>query len=63
MIKVEYLDKRICDIENDCNNKETFRQFIRTSEDQFGMDNADLDSMSDEQLDQYVEFLDYLWDK
>jgi hypothetical protein len=58
----EHLDKRICDVEGSA-NEETFREFIRASEEEFGMDPRDLDSMTDEQLGEYLHFLDYLWTK
>lgn len=63
MFKVEGLDKRICDIEKDCDNDQTLREYIRESEEAFGMDCARLDSMTDEELNEYIDFLDYLWEK
>jgi hypothetical protein len=56
------LDKRICDTEGSA-NEETFREFIRNSEDEFGMEHEDIDSFSDEKLNEYLGFLDYLWTK
>lgn len=44
-------------------NPETPRQFIRNSEAEFGLEPADIDSMSEEELNGYIEHLDYLWDK
>jgi hypothetical protein len=58
----ENLDKRICDVEGSA-NEETFRTFIMDSEEEFGMEPRDLDSMTDEELHEYLEFLDYLWTK
>jgi hypothetical protein len=58
----ENLDKRICDVEGSA-NEETFRDFIRNSEEEFGMEPRDLDVMTDEELHKYLEFLDYLWTK
>jgi hypothetical protein len=63
MIKIEDLDKRICDVEKDTTNTQTYREFIIGSENEFGMENQDLDNMSNEELDKYMEFLDYLWYK
>lgn len=56
------LDKRICDTEGST-NEETFREFIRNSEDEFGMKHEDIDNFDDEKLNEYLEFLDYLWTK
>jgi hypothetical protein len=58
----ENLDKRICDSEGSA-NEETFRTFIMDSEEEFGMEPRDLDSMTDEELHDYLGFLDYLWTK
>lgn len=57
------LDKRICDVVEGASNTETYREFIRNSEENFEMDKADIDSMDDKSLNDYVEFLDYLWSK
>jgi hypothetical protein len=58
----ESLDKRICDVEGSA-NEETFREYIRNSEDEFGMEHEDIDNFDDEKLNEYLEFLDYLWTK
>ncbi len=63
MIKVSDLDKRICDVEPDCINDETYRHFITTSEEDFCMDHADIDHMTDDELNKYIEFIDFLWTK
>ncbi len=44
-------------------NNETPRKFIRESEFQFGMEPADIDSMTEDELNGYIEHLDYLWEK
>lgn len=62
MIRVEDLDKRICDME-DCENEQTYREFIRESEEEFGIEHANLDFMEDFELDDYFDFLDELWNK
>jgi hypothetical protein len=59
----EMLDKRICDVEEQASNPDTYRQFIRNSEVEFGLHKKDLDSMSNKDLDGYLNFLDHLWDK
>lgn len=62
MLSKSNLDKRICDCE-DCKNTQTYREFIRESEKAFVMGNANIDGMSDKELNGYIEFLDSLWDK
>lgn len=62
MYKHSDLDKRICDLE-EANNTETLRNFIRTSEEWFEMNQVDIDSLSEEDLNKYINFLDYLWEK
>lgn len=62
MISKSDLDKRICDCE-ECNNTETYREFITSSEEEMGIDPADIDNMTDEELNKYFEFIDYLWEK
>lgn len=59
----ENLDNRICDCENDANNTFTYREFIRFTEKDFGLQEIDLDNMNEEELQQYLEFLDELYDK
>lgn len=59
----EYLDKRICDVEEGATNTETFREFIVNTEQEFDLMTKDLDGMNDKQLNEYLEFLDYIWDK
>lgn len=58
----EILDERICDIEGG-RNTQTYREFIRESEEEFGLEYRDLESMTDKELNDYVEYLDYLWTK
>ena len=59
----ESLDKRICDIEEETGNIQTYREFIKESEEAFGLEFLDLDSMSEEELWNYLNFLDELWCK
>jgi hypothetical protein len=58
----EHLDKRICDVEGSA-NEETFREFIQNTEKEFDLIPKDLDDMRDEHLNEYLDFLDYLWTK
>jgi len=48
---------------NDVQNDETFREFIRSSEEAFGMTPRNLESLTDEELNSYSDFLDELWNK
>ncbi|EKY24052.1 hypothetical protein [Clostridium celatum] len=61
MIK-ESLDKRICDCEN-ASNTQTYREFIRQSEEEFEIEYSNLDLMSEEELENYLHFMDELWNK
>jgi hypothetical protein len=63
MIRKDELDKRICDIEEETTNTQTYREFIQQSENEFGMEPQNLDSMTQEELNKYLNFLDYLWTK
>jgi hypothetical protein len=45
------------------NEEESFLDFIRTSEYQFGLEEADVFAMSMNQLNVYIDDLCYLWDK
>jgi hypothetical protein len=62
MISKQNLDKRICDIEGG-DNTQTYREFIRESEYEFGLEEKYIDTMEESELIKYFEFLDYLWDK
>jgi hypothetical protein len=46
-----------------CNERETFLDFIRDSEKEFGLPEKDVYSMSLGQLNTYIDDLSYLWDK
>lgn len=63
MYKHSDLDKRICDLEEGATNTETLREFIKRSEKYFDMVPKNLDSINEERLNEYIDFLDYLWDK
>lgn len=62
MIAKSHLDKRICDIEGG-DNTQTYREFIRQSEEEFGMANEPIDLYPDDEINMYIEELDYLWTK
>lgn len=59
----EQLDTPICELEEGTSNTETLREFIRNSEKEFGMFPMDLEKIDEDELNQYIEFLDYLWEK
>ena len=58
MIIKAVIDDKIC-----TNNKQTYREFIRESEIEFGMKAEPIDSFNNKEFNDYVEFLDYLWTK
>ncbi|MFR5366074.1 hypothetical protein [Intestinibacter bartlettii] len=51
------LDKKIKDYEIEANHDLTFRQWIEMLEDEFEIEHRDLDSMTDDELDNYDTFL------
>lgn len=59
----DLLDKRICDVEADASNTETYREFIHNSEKEFGLPETELDIALDSDIDKYFKFLSGLWDK
>ena len=63
MLLKENLDKRICDCEPGADNTLTYREFIRVSEEELEMEKANLDSMPEEELKDYLNFIDYLYEK
>lgn len=63
MLKKEYLDERICDGTEGSTNTQTWREFIKESETTFEMEEKNLEELTDDELDEYINFLDYLWEK
>lgn len=60
------LDKRICDVEPDATNTETYREFLINSYRHFYGDNVlipNFDQMSEEELDCRINEMDLLWEK
>ena len=49
--------------ENGGDNTQTFREFIVESEKEFGFNNESIDMFTDEGLNKYIYFLDYLYEK
>ncbi len=65
-MRKEDLDKRICDVEPDATNTETYREFIINSIYHFCGEKAfipDFDKMYEEELNNIIEDFDYLWTK
>lgn len=62
MILKENLDKRICDCE-EVENTQTYRDFIREAEEQFNIAPSPIDEMEEDELQNYFEHMDYLWEK
>ena len=62
LYKVSDLDKRICDVEGG-SNTETYRDFIRNSEKEFGLHLGNIDKCSDETITALINWLDDLWSK
>lgn len=61
--KVANLDKRFCDMFEESHEEETVREFIIGSEKVLKLGYADLCSMTDDELTEYVNHLEYLWAK
>jgi hypothetical protein len=59
----ELLDTPFSKFIEGATNPETPREFIRSSEKEFEMRRADIDNMSEDELNGYIEHLDYLWTK
>jgi hypothetical protein len=53
-LKSSYLDQY-------CNDKETYRDFIRNSEKDLHIEKADLRKMTLKEIQEYVNFLDEMW--
>ena len=58
-------DLKVCkaNLDKKVNEEETLRDFIRNSETEFEFAHVDIDNMPDEELEEYVEWLDDLWGK
>jgi len=51
------------DMNKQVNENETLLQFIRNTEKEFGMNVANLESMTDNEFNDYINFLDEMWCK
>lgn len=63
MITHNQLDTPIKELEEGATNEQSFRQFIRESEEEFGMSPRNLEELSEKELNDYIDFLDDLWNK
>jgi len=59
----EQLDTPFVDLIPGSDNQETVLEFIRNSEEEFCMRHVDLNSMTEKALNEYISFLDDLWNK
>lgn len=62
------LDNRICDVETDAINKQTYREYIIEGIKEFKFvddENVDeqLNELDNDNLNKLVDFIDYLWEK
>lgn len=59
----DFLDKRCCDVYKNCSNTQTIREWIYDIEKYIGMfpsTDKELNNMSKERLEEYIEELDWL---
>ena len=61
MIPQKYYTKE--DLDKPVNETEALREYIRHSEEQLGLDPSNIEDMKDSEIDEYVEFIDYVWTK
>lgn len=59
----KFLNTRICDAVKGASNTQTYLEFIRESEDQFEMPHKVLTPYVIEEIKDYINFLDELWNK
>ena len=59
----DVLDKRICDTEDGTENTQTYGEFIMEAEIEFGIMPSDIDLMEEDELRNYLDFMDELWNK
>ena len=65
-MKREDFDKRICDVEPGATNTETYREFLVNSIHYFCGKSAiipDFDEMTEDELNDCIDEMDYLWEK
>lgn len=62
-ITMDNIDTPFCKFEEGVTNTETPREFIRNTENEFGIEELDIDNMSEDELNRYIDQLDDLWGK
>lgn len=62
-ITKEDIDTPFCDLIEGATNPETPREFIRDSEEEFGFGKKDINNMSEDELNVYIDQLEVLWGK
>lgn len=64
LITLAIIDRRICDVE-ECDNTETYREFIHDSLKSIDNDISDkeIDEMTDDERTQLLSFANDIWDK
>jgi len=62
-ITKENIDTPFNELISGADNPETPREFIMNSEAEFGIGPADIDNMSEDELNEYIDNLDDLWGK
>lgn len=62
MISKNDLDKRICDLEGG-SNEQTYREYIRETEEKFGIGEMDIEELTQTEFQDYLRLLDWLWTK
>lgn len=63
MVSREDLDKRICDIYEEEDGIHTLREWIKECEEEYGLEEKDLDNIREDKLMEYIEWLEYLREK
>ncbi|AIW03371.1 hypothetical protein CPT_Mater214 [Bacillus phage Mater] len=61
MFTHENLDVPFSELVPGSQNGETTREFIRATEEAYGLASKDLNTLNEEQLNQYIDWLDELW--
>ncbi|QDP42817.1 hypothetical protein HWC53_gp033 [Bacillus phage vB_BmeM-Goe8] len=61
MFKHKYLDSSFTELVPGSTNEQTVREFIRETEEAFGLGQKEINALNEEQLNHYIDFLDELW--
>ena len=62
-VTIKDLDTKISTFYEGASNTETFRKYIRGSEDNLGLPELNIEDMTTRELNDYLAHLDYLWEK